>query len=57
VAEEGRRVTPPIVFQTNWITLLASYLVLGAVTAGTVIWLAWFAAKLEVQQVLRIGEA
>lgn len=57
VAEGGTRVTPPMVFQTNWITLLIAYLVLGAVTAGTVAWLAWLTAKLEVQQVLRAGEA
>jgi hypothetical protein len=57
VAEGGARVTPPMVFQTNWVTLLIAYLVLAAVTAGTVAWLAWLTAKLEVQQVLRAGEA
>jgi ABC-type lipoprotein release transport system permease subunit len=57
VAEGGARVTPPMVFQTNWITLLIAYLVLAGVTAGTVAWLAWLTAKLEVQQVLRAGEA
>ena len=56
-AEEGVRVTPPMTFQTNWITLLVSYLVLAAVTLGTVLWLAWLTAKMELQQVLRIGEA
>ena len=57
VAEEGVRVTPPMVLQTNWVILLVSYLVLAAVTLATVLWLAWLTAKLEVQQVLRIGEA
>jgi hypothetical protein len=57
VAEEGVRVTPPMVLQTNWLTLLVSYLVLAAVTGGTVLWLAWLTARLEIQQVLRIGEA
>ena len=57
VSEEGVRVTPPMVLQTNWVTLLVSYLILAGVTAGTVVWLAWLMAKLEVQQVLRIGEA
>jgi hypothetical protein len=57
VAEGGVRVTPPMVLQTDWITLLASYLVLGVVTAGTVVWLAWFTGRLDVQQVLRAGEA
>ena len=57
VAEEGVRVTPPMTLQTNWLTLLVSYLVLAGVTAITVVWLAWLTGKLEVQRVLRIGEA
>jgi hypothetical protein len=56
VAEEGSRVTPPMVLQTDWSTLLVSYLVLAGVTAGTVAWLAWITFRMEVQQVLRIGE-
>ena len=56
VAEEGVRVTPPMVLQTNQTTLLVSYLVIAAVTVGTAAWLAWFTAKMEVQQVLRIGD-
>ena len=57
VAEEGIPVTPPMVLRTNWTTLLISYLFLAGVTAGTVVGLAWFTAKMEVQQVLRIGDA
>jgi ABC-type lipoprotein release transport system permease subunit len=57
VAEEGSRVTPPMVLQTNWTSLLVSYLALAGITVGTVAWLAWFSARLEVQQVLRMGEA
>jgi ABC-type antimicrobial peptide transport system permease subunit len=57
VAEGGVRVTPPMLLQTNWLTLLAAYLVLAVVTLGTLVWLAWFTARLEVQQVLRAGEA
>ena len=57
VGEGGSRVTPPMILQTNWLTLLIAYLVLAAVTLGTVLWLAWFTARLEVQQVLRAGEA
>jgi len=57
VAEEGVPVTPPMVLRTNWVTLLVSYLFLAGVTAGTVVGLAWFTAKMEVQQVLRIGDA
>ena len=33
------------------------FLVLAVVTVGTVLWLAWFTAGMEVQQVLRAGEA
>ena len=57
VSEGGLRVTPPMVFQTNWITLLISYSVLASVFAGTVFWLTWLMGKLEVQRVLRAGEA
>ena len=53
VAEEGVRITPPMVLQTNWETLLLSYLVLAGVTAVTIIWLAWLLSKLELQRVLR----
>ncbi len=55
-AEEGVRVAPPMLFRTDWLTLLISYLVLGVVAACTVGWLAWLTSKLEVQRVLRIGE-
>ena len=57
VAEEGVPVTPPMVLRTNWLTLLVSYLFLAAVTAGSVVGLAWFTAKMEVQKVLRIGDS
>jgi ABC-type antimicrobial peptide transport system permease subunit len=56
VAEGGVRVTPPMVFERDWVALLVSYLILGGVTIGTIAWLVWLTAKLEVQQVLRIGE-
>ncbi len=57
IAEEGVRVTPPMVLQMNWVALLVSYLVLAGVTGSTVVWLAWVTARLEIQRVLRIGEA
>ena len=57
VAEEGERVTPPMAFTTDWLLLMVSYLVLAVVTAGTVVWLAWLSAKIQVQQVLRMGDA
>ena len=57
IAKDGVPVVPPMVLKINWTTLIISYLALAAVTAGTVVWLAWFSAKLEVQRALRIGEA
>ena len=56
VAEGGVRVTPPMVFEKDWVALLVSYLILGGVTIGTIAWLVWLTTKLDVQQVLRIGE-
>ena len=56
VGEGGEQVTPRMVFQTNWATLAVSYTILVAATGVTVLWLIWFTAKMEVQQLLRIGE-
>lgn len=55
VAKDGVPVVPPMVLKINWTTLIIAYLTLAAVTMGTVAWLAWFSAKLEVQRALRIG--
>ena len=57
VAEQGAKVTPRMVLETNWVTLSVSYIILGVVTLGTVFWLIWFTARMEIHQVLRIGEA
>ena len=57
VAEDGIRVTPPMVLRINWDILAMTYLILTVVTATTVAWLAWLTARLDVQRVLRIGEA
>ena len=57
LAEEGERVTPPMRLTTDWLSLLVSYAVLAGVTAITVVWLAWLSAKIQVQQVLRMGDA
>ena len=57
VAEEGIRVVPPLVLQTNWTTLLVSYLALAAVTVVTVVWLAWLSARMDIQHALRTGDA
>ena len=56
VAEEGERVTPPMAFTLDWSSLIVSYLVLAVVTVVTVVWLAWLSAKIQVQQVLRMGD-
>jgi len=57
VAEEGERVTPPMAFTTNWLSLAVSYSVLAVVTLATVVWLAWLSSKIQVEQVLRMGDA
>ena len=57
VSEGGVRVTPPMALETNWVTLAVAYLALALVAAGNVAWLAWFTARLNLQQVLRAGEA
>ena len=57
VSEGGLRVTPPMVLETNWITLVVAYLALAAVAVANVVWLAWFTTRLNLQQVLRAGEA
>lgn len=57
VSEGGVRVTPPMALETNWLTLAAAYFALAAVAVGNVVWLAWFTARLNLQQVLRAGEA
>ena len=57
VAEEGARVTPSMVLQTDWTTLAAAYATLLAAALGSFLWLTWLTARLEVQRVLRMGEA
>ena len=56
VSEGGVRVTPPMTLEANWVTLAVAYLALAAVAVANVVWLAWFTARLNVQQVLRAGE-
>lgn len=56
IAEDGQRITPPMLLQTSWASVFATYLVLFAVVSGTVVWLAWFTAKIDIQKVLRAGE-
>ena len=44
-------------FTLDWGSLAVSYSVLAVVTAVTVVWLAWLSAKIQLQQVLRMGDA
>ena len=57
IAEDGKRITPPMLLQMNWISLSLTYLVLSTVILGTTVWLAWFTAKIDIQRVLRAGES
>ncbi len=54
VAEDGSRITPPMLLQNNWPAVAFSYLVLGAATLITVAILAWALGKLELQRLLRV---
>lgn len=57
VAEGGRRITPPMVLETNWAILWLTYGVLGVAAITTVLILTWLLGRLELQRVLRMGEA
>ena len=57
VAEEGARVTPPMVLQTDWTTLMLSYAMLVGAALASFLWLSWLTSRLDVQRVLRMGEA
>ena len=56
VVEEGARATPSLVLTTDWHRLLVSYVILAVVTGLCGLWLTWLTAKLQLQQVLRMGE-
>ena len=56
VVEEGARATPSLVLTTDWQRLLVSYVILAVVTGLCGLWLTWMTAKLQLQQVLRMGE-
>ena len=56
VVEEGTRVTPSLVFTTDWQRLLVSYGILALVTCLSGLWLTWLTGKLRLHQVLRMGE-
>ena len=48
--------TPSLVLTTDWQRLLVSYVILAVVTGLCGLWLTWLTAKLQLQQVLRMGE-
>ncbi len=56
VVEEGGRATPSLVFTTDWNRLLVSYFILAIVAALCGLWVTWLTQKLQLQQVLRMGE-
>ena len=56
VVEEGARATPSLVLTTDWQRLLVSYVILAVVTGLCGLWLTWLTTKLQLQQVLRMGE-
>ena len=56
VAEEGTRVTPSLLLTADWQRILVSYAILGVVTALCGLWLTWLTGKLQLHQVLRLGE-
>jgi ABC-type lipoprotein release transport system permease subunit len=56
VAEGGRRVTPPMVLETNWTILGLTYGFLALAALCTIVALAWLLSRLDLQRVLRMGE-
>jgi hypothetical protein len=56
VAEAGQRVTPSLVFTADWQRLLVSYVILGAITLFCGLWVTWLTGRLQLHQVLRLGE-
>ena len=56
VAEEGTRVTPSLLLTADWQRILVSYAILLVVTGLCGLWLTWLTGKLQLHQVLRLGE-
>jgi hypothetical protein len=57
IAEGGARLTPPMVLRTNWGSLAVTYGVVGSVSAAAVAALTWAISRLDLQRVMRLGEA
>ncbi len=56
VAEEGTRITPSLLLTADWQRILVSYVILSVVTGLCGLWLTWLTGKLQLHQVLRLGE-
>ena len=56
VVEEGARATPSLLLTADWNRLLVSYVILAAVGVLCGLWLTWITTRLQLQQVLRMGE-
>lgn len=57
IAEGGARLTPPMVLRTSWGSLAVAYGVMAGISAASVAALTWAISRLELQRVLRLGEA
>jgi ABC-type antimicrobial peptide transport system permease subunit len=57
VAEEGTRVTPPMVLQINWAALAAAFGALMAAMFASVVALAWSLSHMDLQRLLRMEAA
>ena len=56
VVEGGERAVPSYLFTIDWKRLSASYVILAVVTVLCGLWLTWMTFKIQLQQVLRMGE-
>ena len=55
IAEQGTKVIPSMVLETNWIALGVAYGILVAAAIVTVVALAWAISRLDIQRLLRAG--
>ena len=56
VVEGGERAVPSYLFTIDWKRLSASYVILAVVTVLCGLWMTWMTFKIQLQQVLRMGE-
>ena len=56
VVEGGERAVPSYLFTIDWQRLSVSYVILSVVTVLCGLWLTWMTFKIQLQQVLRMGE-